>query len=1139
MGIVLCVGIASLPVEIDTSFDTFMKTDVPASIIKDAFFGALDARDETNRLTGRRLQGGIDNRTTYAVKDLFLIYQLDDSGLKDGILHSKSLVAIHRFEQHLAALLEWRQLCRRAEERDQRLCSPGLSFANYRLSTLEFSEGSRVAPETIIPDGNGWPQWDPIPLETAVHFVNERGLGDILMPEDFDPSSQPLPQTAVLRSAFRFRVPCVGTDAQRAEVVRQFNAEWVFVLETILLPVLRAGLEGIPMPSDGDPPPLRVLYDGSNVRDMELQLALSGDMLLAAWSAFLVLGYLVFHTRSFILSLTGLLVAMSSVPLAYVFCAVLVGSTTVNFSSFLALFLAIGFGCDVIFVYQDFWSDSVKHREDDVDRLVWTWYHAGKASFATTATTSLSFFANLASVIRALRQLGFFMGLCVMLAWILISLIFVPLCLVEERRFISCRVKFGAKDKKVLILHETSDDDLVSARERALGRWVDVLHRWRHLYCILPVILVFIFFGLAISSVELADGAIPSMFPEDHNQNRVSLGSSYFKSSSDAFAPSFSAPRTSEPVCDGPSFEDHPSCSLFWCEARSVALSPAESDGLSCSCRQRERPPCPSSAWAPSLHWFVSTTRLEGMQRQSAQNHAVKSASGGSRVNNVSNRDLPPLVLQDWEEGSATQAYVTEISVYVSRRGRGDAWCGVEESCFCGSHACSVWGTEWGSAEEVEVARRLEGPQILSRKLQDRTDHYFFQPTVSRQRRAKVWAVFGMEVDLAVPFIGEFDPEQAWSIVEDFDIREPWSQRNMFRFCTQVPDSLRVLYRWCWLERFKDWLHTTRETPFPARYQAFPALALEFAATGALSGTDYFWMRDDDIVAIYFSFLVDVSLRSAPKEIIAYKAHWDRYVDDYNAEAGQYAGGAFHLSLLWISAEAMDELYASTLSTLLILIVLAFAGMVTFTRSLSLSLWVVATTIGVVFGLAFYVVVVMRWSVGLIEGIALVYFIGYAVTYSLHVAHTYADNEGLCEVPDSADHDDAAAIRLRRTSFALRSIGGAAFGSAATTAGSSIVLVFGTLTIFKKLGGMCLAVTVMSIFAAMAPLPAALLIFGPLRPGALWCSAGASLPFTGLRAGSSDALESSPSGAAGAVCGVSFGRPHLPRVVLGRGEMCE
>ena len=34
----------------------------------------------------------------------------------------------------------------------------------------------------------------------------------------------------------------------------------------------------------------------------------------------------------------------------------------------------------------------------------------------------------------------------------------------------------------------------------------------------------------------------------------------------------------------------------------------------------------------------------------------------------------------------------------------------------------------------------------------------------------------------------------------------------------------------------------------------------------------------------------------------------------------------------------------------------------------------------------------MRWPFGLLEGISLVYFIGYAVTYSLHVAHLYAGN---------------------------------------------------------------------------------------------------------------------------------------------------
>lgn len=51
---------------------------------------------------------------------------------------------------------------------------------------------------------------------------------------------------------------------------------------------------------------------------------------------------------------------------------------------------------------------------------------------ATSVTTALSFFANLASVLKPLREFGFFMGLCVIVVWLLLSLVYVPLCMVDE-----------------------------------------------------------------------------------------------------------------------------------------------------------------------------------------------------------------------------------------------------------------------------------------------------------------------------------------------------------------------------------------------------------------------------------------------------------------------------------------------------------------------------------------------------------------------------------------------------------------------------------------------------------------------------------------------------------------------------------
>merc|ERR1712146_426116 len=87
----------------------------------------------------------------------------------------------------------------------------------------------------------------------------------------------------------------------------------------------------------------------------------------------------------------------------------------------------------------------------------------------------------------------------------------------------------------------------------------------------------------------------------------------------------------------------------------------------------------------------------------------------------------------------------------------------------------------------------------------------------------------------------------------------------------------------------------------------------------------------------------------------------------------------------------MGEILGSTLSVVILAVVLAFVSMLIFTKDIVLSTYVILSTLGVIFCLAFFIIVIMGWALGAIEVIALIVFIGYAVTYSLHIAHKYGD----------------------------------------------------------------------------------------------------------------------------------------------------
>lgn len=186
-------------------------------------------------------------------------------------------------------------------------------------------------------------------------------------------------------------------------------------------------------------------------------------------------------------------------------------------------------------------------------------------------------------------------------------------------------------------------------------------------------------------------------------------------------------------------------------------------------------------------------------------------------------------------------------------------------------------------------------------------------------------------------------------------------------------------------------------------------------------------------------------------------------------------------------------------------------------------------------------VLVMGWKVGSIEVISLVIFVGYSVTYSLHVAHAYAEAEVLglqvqdedveasdkelqdfisrwnlgreahqllmsleptfrlnfmrenYKPPDGSRDTSTIFIRERlrycrreRAKMAIVHMGTAVLSSALSTFGSSIFLLFCTMIIFVKLGLVVIAVCLLSVVCAFVALPAFLMMSGP--PPEPWIS---------------------------------------------------
>eukprot|EP00928_Gymnodinium_smaydae_P094574 TRINITY_DN7962_c0_g2_i3.p1 TRINITY_DN7962_c0_g2~~TRINITY_DN7962_c0_g2_i3.p1 ORF type:complete len:1685 (+),score=150.09 TRINITY_DN7962_c0_g2_i3:51-5057(+) len=1067
-------GLLIFPLSVETSFAEFMKTDVNASTLRDTFLYSLKFRNPQRRLEGpfneaiegmhieqdRRLGGA----NMYKLYDLHVVYEVATG----SILHPAHLLSIASFEQRLTSLPAWREFCDRASNATE--CVRGLSLASFAAPSLDIPSG-QVVPSKLNFDKRGS---NTLPLSTTLSLVDRFGMRDLLLPKGFDVHGSE--DLRFLRSSFRFMAYCCTSDEGPA-VVREFqnvwDTKWEDMLKNDLFPLFESplGLDSI-----------NVYYDGSQVTISEVMQALMSDAKLAAASLAFVLIYIMIHSRSILLSIGSVLIIGLSLPMGYTCFAILSGATKMSIASFLALFLVVGLGSDVVFVYHDFWRDSVQVKSTVRGRTAWVYYHAGKASFATTLTTAVSFFANLASVLKPLREFGCFMGLSMLLVWFLLTLLLIPLLVLDDKwcRTPSC-CNYQDYAQILQILHPGRQQESMrrrsSVRENVADKFVKRLSNCKRMALFLPVLMILVMFVWA-ALVVTTDTGIPNIFPPSHNQNRGKEVIQEFCSPKACFQPSFQPPPLHESVCSYHDFgsNSQSNCVVFWCEAQ-IASEPVP-DG-NCSCYRHDRgTPCTSSRAA---HLRVVSPDVPSSELQAAATGYldIEASKVSMSRQDIVTTNMAPMVQHEWESGKAMVRSVSDIFVSMTTSGSGSSSCGWDEMCFCGSYVCNLppaWQRQVDSPALVSTTGDAALP-IKPRSLQ--AD---FVLKVPLSQRTVVDVIFGIDANPTSPLIGTMDLDASWSFQATFEARQPWAQRNMVNFCDDVRKrtDMRVSDQQCWMETFREYI-VNQGGRFPVPATQFHTLAYNFAQNSASSGRpniDYMWIRDGEIQATFFTFTIDVHKNGNIEDAMRHMEIWDLFVFEFNDKASRFAKGAWHTSQLWVRSQAQSQLISSTIATLCVSIFLAFIGMLLFTRDVVLALFVVASTISTVIALFWFIVGAMQWPVGPIEIIALIVFLGYAVTYSLHIAHKYGSME-LHHDPE----ETVQQIRERRANFSLKSIGGAAVGSAVTTVGVAVFLLTCTLTIFQKLGGVVIAVTVMSIFTALVPLPAALLWIGPAHPG--------------------------------------------------------
>lgn len=367
------------------------------------------------------------------------------------------------------------------------------------------------------------------------------------------------------------------------------------------------------------------------------------------------------------------------------------------------------------------------------------------------------------------------------------------------------------------------------------------------------------------------------------------------------------------------------------------------------------------------------------------------------------------------------------------------------------------------------------------------------------------------------PLVGDPPEDQKWTFDDRFDPKDPWAQRAMLEICTKVPEELLVHKFPCWLVGFRKWLLDSGKQ--------FPTLNFDEDLRQYLvisAAADFqVWMVDGKLKATFFNVIVRYPKEAPAEKHLVLMKRWDKYLKEMNWWSAATANGAWHTSRSWVLGEAETAIKSSTYGTIAVSVGAGFVGTTIFTQDPTLALYVVFWVISIISGLAFFMVVVMGWSIGPIEVISLVVFVGYSVTYSLHIAHRYAESHAeecpLMPTPppspapsrqvspsglsvgspknkSEGDDDEKGNKKTPEASFsrkvmrearcleAVELVGGAVLGSAITTLVSSFFLMFCVLRVFFKLGVVVFIVTFLSIFFALLVLPATLFSAGPTLP---------------------------------------------------------
>eukprot|EP00931_Biecheleriopsis_adriatica_P060976 TRINITY_DN3663_c0_g1_i1.p1 TRINITY_DN3663_c0_g1~~TRINITY_DN3663_c0_g1_i1.p1 ORF type:complete len:1261 (-),score=167.05 TRINITY_DN3663_c0_g1_i1:136-3918(-) len=983
------------PLIFDMDFRSFTKTDGLASLHKngleaaeralrvqpsDMNLGVYHDKNTTSTTTTTTTTTTVDATTTLAtVKTretrVYLWYVA-----KDGNALSPEVFAESRaYEQQLLQQPFWSDMCQAAPETHRYKCERGDSLFTKKWPTL--LPGGAGQQYVFRFDGKGF----ELPDKFTTALLEASGDFGRYFPRTFRPGiyEDEVDDSPMAPEALQSILTMVqGYSSSRGQ---EASAAFEDMCANDLYPYIQATRHKLKGST--------LVYHGGCLRSADVAQTISDDILWVTVALAVVFSYTLSHTRSLSLSFFAVMLILMSQPLAYVSSP----AQKTSLTSFFGLFMMLGIGADNVFVFFDFWEKSATLTSRVDIRLAWVLEHAVTSCTVTSMTTSVSFFANLTSGLRPLREFGYFLGMSVMCCLALLSLLLPPF-FVLMLRFRCCLrgTCTRASPSEGLSLssvsptqgadvagvptesstkppEEQSQKRKVGCRQRFLLFLLKgIFHCPCYVLCT-ALIIQLVFCACLPGLIELNLEA-PAIFPDDHNFQNVGKMWSLFQHRSPS--------KLAGAVCDALSWKGQ-NCLVHTCEQlvdeghnprcwrsatvrRNYTLQVEQTPWGTLGCQEvalRTRVAASSEAAVQGIDAF-----WRGVLEDATHLHA-----DDGEETTISALQAP-LAFERWETGdvSFSRFYDTGRLKVSDDRVLDNVTCEIEAVCFLGQSACHV-PKDW---QELSVNTNLLPHRVLS----GITDRAVDSPALPRRLAgsARIRVAWGIRVPSSVPMLGE--ATQFFHLDPTFEPADPWAQRSILALCNDVPKNFNARASACWPQAFQDWL-----LQFHLR---FPSRVFHHQIKEWLSDIGRTQLRFETDREVYTWVDFDVTYEG---ELASFERKWSDYISAWNAAAPTSVSHAVYSSQTFVNAETIKTMIGGTVETVMIAALGAFFSVIAFTLgNVILSAIVFMLVMMVTISLLFFMVAV-GWRLGPIELLSLIIFVGYSTTFALHVVHGYGE----------------------------------------------------------------------------------------------------------------------------------------------------